>query len=186
MLSTGVSIPPFKNFQHSSQPASPENAKKIDRGERAVTELMNRKGFIDRVDNFLGNKSHRPAEDHAYFVAKIRNNQHLLSQQPIRQDCKRFAHRIFDIYRREMVEKACQSVDINPQALTFSAEEWKLKNFAFKDFVWTYVKSTWSSEANLAITEAMKTEFPSLPKDFWPAVYSVINPSENDYFYPND
>ena len=163
-----------------------ENSEKKVRGERAVTEMMNRPGLVERIDQCLGNQSHNPADYQENFVAKIRQNQNFLQQPASQQDFKRFAHRVFDIYQKEVVEQVYKNVENNPLAWTFSKEEWKHKKLAFKDFVWTYVKTTWSGAANFSITEAMKAEFPILPKEFWPAVYSVIDPFENDFIYPEN
>jgi len=177
------------HFINRDEPEAPATSPEVPlascaRGERAVTEMLNRPGMIDLADTFFDKKPGEAAPYYPYFTKQICANKGKLNSSPSEEDYELFAHQIFAIYRRQIVEEACYEVDSDPGKWGFSDEEWKLKRPAFQDFIWSYAKSPREGAASQAITDIMIREF-SLPETFWPAVYSVILPHEQELVYPS-
>ena len=181
MLTNGV-VP---NLNNTYEPNNPELAKQCVRGERAVTEMLNRQGMKAQADHFFCSQPCEVESYYPYFRKQISDNRHKLPTNPTEREYIIFAHEIFDIYRKEIVEKACYEVEANLSQWTFSEQEWKQKKPLFQDFIWSYAKIVWSGTVTFALGEAMKKEFPVLPKDFWPSLTTVILPSEQENTYPN-
>ncbi len=159
------------------------------RGEKAGLEMINRFGVRDCADAFYGKEPGFASELEPYFLKKVRAEKQFLPAAPSEDDYVALAHKVFNIYRRKVVEKACIDVDVNPVSWTFKdRKEWNSKRITFQDFMWQYFKMVFSGAAWPAVVEVMKKEFPSLPRDFWPSRYPR-HPAgfsdEQDDFYPN-
>lgn len=189
MTANGVSGTPntYDPVGHGDTPHTIRSApSKVVRGAKAVAEMMNRPGMIERADIFFCKEPGDSAPYKPYFLEKIRQNKLSLPPSPSEKECEILSHKIYAIYRRETIERACQEVNINPTAWTFkNREEWDSLRETFQDFMWTYSKMVYSGAPGSAIAEVLKQEFPSLPKDFWPSVNAVILPAEQEDFYPN-
>ena len=159
------------------------------RGKKAGLEMMNRPGMTDRADKFCCKEPGFASDLVPYFYEKIREENKILPLPPSEDDYVALAHRVFNIYRREVVEKACKEVDADPLSWTFKdRNEWNRKRLTFQDFMWQYFKMVYSGAAWPAITKVMKEKVPSLPRDFWPSRYPrhlAEFSGEQDDFYPN-
>ncbi len=159
------------------------------RGKKASLEMINRLGVRDCADAFFGKEPGFSSELEPYFLEKIRVEKQSLPASPSEDDYVTLTHKVFNIYRREVVEKACKDVDADPKSWTFKdRNEWDRKRLIFQDFMWRYYKMVFSGASWPAVVEVMKKEFPSLPRDFWPSEYPE-HPAgfsgEQDGFYPN-
>ena len=181
---------PFSpHFINRDEPEAPATSPEVPlatcaRGERAVTEMLNRPGMIDLADAFFDKKPGEAAPYYPYFTKQICANKGKLNSSPSEKDYELFAHQMFAIYRRQIVEEACCEANSDPGKWGFSDEEWKLKRPAFQDFIWSYAKSPRGGAASQAITDIMIQEF-SLSETFWPDLDTVILPSEEEDRYLN-
>ncbi len=166
--------------------ATPTLSLKEVRGSEAVAKMLNRKGMGERADQFFCNQP-KHFDYQAYITEVIRKYDSLLPVNPIKKDYEIFAHRIFFVHRKNVVDQACREVEANPKDWTFRDKgDWEMQRLAFQDFMWFYAKSTWSYEGGQAIIDAMLKIFPSLSSDFRPCFYTVVFLSEHEDFYPNN
>ena len=178
-------IPQFGHYVESPH-TSPTIKRQVPRGAEAATEMINRKELLAKVDEFLCKEPQDSLAYKPYFLEKIRQNKTLLPSSPTEQDYIVLAHKIYSIYRREVIEKACLAVESNPKTWAFkNKEQWTAERPTFQDFMWQYSKMVYSGAPGSAIADVMKEEFPSLSKDFWPSINAVILPPEQEDFYPN-
>ncbi|KIC70968.1 hypothetical protein [Candidatus Protochlamydia amoebophila] len=159
--------------------------KKCKRGQEAVTEMLNRQSIVNKADEFFCKEMGNEEEQRFYFIKKIEQYKHTLPQPALKKDYKGLAHKVFAIYRSELVEKACQQINTNPLDWTFTAETWKQQRKTFQDFMWVYAKMVYSGSSSSAIAFAMKQHFPCLPQTFCPGINAVIVSNEQEYYCPN-
>jgi len=185
MAAISSNIPP--NFQNKSEsiPLEKKHAQTSKRGAEAATEMLSRSKLMEKIDAFFCNEPGNAVDYVPYFLEKIQKNKQSIGSTD--KDYETLSHKVYALYRREIIEKACKEVDANPTAWTFKdVEEWKALRATFKDFMWVYSKMVYSGAQGKAISIAMKQEFPSLPSNFWPSVNAVILPPEKEKFFPED
>jgi hypothetical protein len=153
------------------------------RGTYAIGEMLVRPGMKDKAEAFFDDvETGRMEIPPNYLDIDTSHIDH-----PTEQDYRVVARQAFDVYRKAVVEKACEEVSLHLDEWTFSSEkEWKRTRMMFKDFMWTYVKMVATTFPSEQIVKVMKENFAaSLPRGFWPILYEVVLPPEKEFCYPD-
>lgn len=131
-------------------------------------------------------REHTKSEDEMviYFTKKINKRMGSLPPSPSRDHYVDLAHKVYDAFRKKLVDIACEQAEANPISWNFTEEGWSTDKEAFRDWVWQESQSLCSYGAAPAVNKVMKMIFTSLPSNFSPKLRNLRSSDDEQDYYP--
>ncbi len=141
-----------------------------------MIEMLNCPKFMQKADDFFNKEPQCGKELTQYFLEKVNVESELLPPSYSIDNLIDLAHKVYAIYRAEIIEKACDEVETDLANWAFNnVQDWENKKDAFKDLMWVH-SAVFSGDAEQTIALIMREKFTCLSPNFWPELTSIRHP----------